>query len=407
MTRRVRIGQDEARRIACAAQAFDRPRPGARPDVRHFRRVLDRLSVLQLDFVNVLLPAHFLVIWSRLGPYDRSRFERFVYDSGEYTEQWAHEASIVPSRAWPLLHHRREDWQPHRNNPLHRLDDADRYLATVLDLVVKQGAVTAHDLPPVAGPKRRAGDWHRSMPRWALEHHFATGRLAVRSRRDNFQRVYDLPSRVIPPQHLAQRLDRDEARRRLLRQAADALGIATRQDLADYYRMSPAAARPRIEELVEAGDLRPVEVEGWAQPAYLAASARFPREIPGASLMSPFDPLVWYRPRAERLFGFHYRIEIYVPAAERRWGYYVLPFRCGDKIVARVDLKAERGASELRVRRAYLEEGEPARETASRLAAELRELADWLGLERVSVAPRGDFSKLLVRQECLKPPALR
>lgn len=403
----MRLSASEARRAALAAQGFDRPRPAGVSDARRFRRVIDTLGLLQLDFVNVLVPAHYLVIWSRLGGYERERLDRCLYGSGAYTEQWAHEASIVPADTWPLLEHRRRHWMPWKRNPLSSLADPERYLDEVLDEVRRNGPMTASDLPAVGGPKRKAGEWHRSIPRWALELHFGRGRVAVAGRLPNYQRLYDLPERVIPAEHLADTPEPAAARRRLLRRAAAALGIASAKDLADYYRMRPRDALPRIEELVEEGTLRRARVDGWDCDAFLHHSARIPARIDGRCLLSPFDPLVWYRPRLARLFGFHYRIEIYVPAARRQWGYYVLPFRRGDTIVARVDLKADRTAGALLVQRAHLEAGVSAAPVADDLAAELRELADWLGLERVSIRSRTDFARELGRRKCLNHRAQR
>jgi uncharacterized protein YcaQ len=381
--RRTSISAGEARRIALAAQGFDRRRPERADDIRHYRRAMQAIRVLQLDFVNVLVPAHFLMIWSRLGGYDRERFERYLYDSREFTEQWAHEASIVAAADWPLLEHRRRNWKPWKRDPLRTLEDPEAYLRQILSQVRRDGPVTANDLPAAASLPRKRGDWHRPVQRWALEHHFGQGRLGVRKRLPNFQRVYELPERLIDDAHRRTRFDTERAQRQLLRQSASALGVATLQDLADYYRMSPREAAPRVEELVEEGDLVPVRVEGWPQTAYLAPDVRIPRDIPGAALLSPFDPLVWFRPRAERLFDFHYRIEIYVPAAQRRWGYYVLPFRCGEHIVARVDLKADRANSRLLVQRAHYEDGHDKKKTESALTSELGALADWLGLDSV------------------------
>lgn len=395
MKGRVRLSAAEARRVALAAQDMHRERPACAPDARHFRRALAALQVLQLDFVNVLVPAHYLILWSRLGAYDRQRFDRLVYGRGDYTEQWAHEASIVPSDAWPLLEHRRAAYEPSKNNPLWKLGDKRRYLDAVLEQVHTEGALTAADLPPLPGPKRKPGDWHRSIPRWALEYHFARGDLAVSHRLGNFQRVYDLPERIIPPDSLAPSPGKEAADREMLRRAAAALGVATQRDLADYFRMSPRDAAPRIEELVEEGTLSCVEVENWQEPGYLSASARLPRAIEGASLLSPFDPIVWYRPRAERLFDFHYRIEIYVPAAKRKWGYYVLPFRLGDRIVARVDLKADRKAGRLLVLAAHEEPGVPTGDVADALAGELQALSEWLSLDTIRVTRRGDFARAL------------
>ncbi len=397
MTRRVRISAAEARRIALAAQGFDRPRPKATNDVRHYRRALAAITVLQLDFVNVLVPAHFLMIWSRLGAYNKQRFERFLYGSGDYVEQWAHEASVVAAGDWPLLAHRRRKFQQWKHSPLNSLPDREKYLRDILKQVRDQGETTSNDLPALARLKRKPGDWHRSMSRWAIEHHFGTGKLAVRRRLKNFQRVYDLPERIIDDAHRSFSVNKADAERELLRKASLALGIGTGRDITDYYRMNGRDTAPRIDELVEEGALTRVAVEGWSETAYLASGATLPRKIAGASLLSPFDPVVWYRPRAARVFGFEYRIEIYVPAAKRRWGYYVLPFRQGDAITARVDLKADRLASELLVQNAHLEPGAESSSTADALIRELRGLADWLNLERVKIKKASAFEKTLAR----------
>ena len=341
------------------------------------------VGVLQLDFVNVLLPAHFLILWSRLGAYDRPKCERFLYNSREYTEQWAHEASIVRAGDWPLLAYRRQAWRPWKRSPLKSLPDPEGYLRAILEQVRASGAVTANDVPAVPGPKRKPGEWHRPVQRWALEHHFGRGALGVRRRLGNFQRAYDLPERLIDDEHRDKRIGEHAARRELLRQSAASLGVATLQDLADFYRMSPRDAAPRLAELVEEGVLAPVDVEGWRDQGYLFEGASCPRSITGASLLSPFDPLVWFRPRAARIFGFEYRIEIYVPAAKRRWGYYVLPFRLGDRIAARVDLKADRKDGRLLVQSLHFEDGIDETETASALQAELESLATWLDLDEV------------------------
>jgi uncharacterized protein YcaQ len=397
MSRRVHISAAEARRIALAAQGFDRERPSRSPDVRHYRRAMAAIAVLQLDFVNVLVPAHFLMIYSRLGRYDRQQFERYLYDSGEHIEQWAHEASIVASSDWPLLSHRRSAFQQWKKSPLKKMPNSAAYLEDILHLVREQGDTTSNDLPAVQGPKRKPGDWHRSVPRRAIEHHFATGELAVRRRQKNFQRVYDLPQRVLGEALCRLTVEQDDADRALINKAASSLGIATLHDIADYYRMSNRDVMPRLQELLDAGDVTEVAVEGWTNTAYLAKGARLPRAIPGHSLLSPFDPVVWFRPRAARLFGFDYRIEIYVPEAKRKWGYYVLPFRQGDVITARIDLKADRQASRLLVQHAHLEAGADAVSTAAALVKELRLLADWLQLDEIHIKKANAFEKTLAR----------
>lgn len=361
----------------------------------HIRRVIDRLGLLQLDYVNVLVPAHLMVLFSRLGGYEIPRFHKLVYDGRDFTEQWAHEASIVPAELWPVLAHRREDYAPWPNSPIMKLAGRQQYLDEAMKIARARGPVTANDMPPAKSPKRKPGDWHRSLPRWALECHFGCGNVAVADRLANFQRVYDLPEKLIDECHLDRRLSRHGAQRELLRRAARASGIATLHDLADYYRMSPRDAAPRLAELVESGEVREVAVEGWSAPAYLARTARIPRSLAATTLLSPFDPVVWFRPRAERLFDFHYRIEIYIPAGKRRWGYYVLPFLMGDRIVARVDLKADRKNSALLVLASHRETHTDDAATIPALAKELRAVADWLELDSLKVSRRGVFARAL------------
>ncbi len=393
--RRTRLNIAEARRIALAAQGFDRQRPNSTPDVRHFRRVVETLGLLQLDYVNVLMPAHFLVLWSRLGAYDRSRFKKHLYRSGQFTEQWAHEASIVPVSTWPLLGYRRQCHEIHKHSPLRRMRSRTAYLDAALKQVQQDGPLTANDLPPVPGPRRKPGDWHRSIPRCALEYHFSRGSLVVADRLPNFQRVYDLPERVLHAEYLSRSVAKPDAQRELLQRAATALGVATLRDLSDYFRMSPREAAPRIAELVENGDINPVSVDGWEEQAYLSVDARLPRQIGGASLLSPFDPVVWFRPRALRLFNFHYRIEIYVPASKRKWGYYVLPFRVGDQIVARVDLKADRQNRTLLVLAVHEEAHSEQGTCLDALASELHALKTWLNLDAVCITKHNGFSRKL------------
>jgi uncharacterized protein YcaQ len=392
---RSKISLPAARRIALTSQGFDKPRPGTSVNAGHIRRVIRRLGLLQLDYVNVLTPAHLMVLFSRLGAYDVSRFHRTVYKGRDFTEQWAHEASIVPSELWPVLEHRRQDYRPWPNSPIMKLKGKARYLEEVLDVAQRKAPVTAQDMPAAKGPKRQPGDWHRSMPRWALEYHFGRGNVAVADRLPNFQRVYDLPENLIEAEHLQRKMTREESQRELLKRASCALGIGTMHDIADYFRMSPKEAAPRLAELVESGDVSEVEVDGWQMPAYLSATARKPRTVRYASLLSPFDPLVWFRPRAERLFDFHYRIEIYVPAKKRKWGYYVLPFLLDDRIVARLDLKADRKNSRLLVLASHAEEDIDEERTVEALTEELRVLAEWLQLAKIKVSRRGPFARKL------------
>ncbi len=396
MIRPKTISLDEARRLALAAQGFDRPRPAGRPDARHVRGVILRLGLLQLDFVTVVGPAHYQVLFSRLGPYDRALLDDLAYRRREFTEQWAHEASLLPVDAWPLLRHRMEVHRPRPYNFGPVLARHPEYAGRVLAEVRARGPLGAEELDhPEGGPRRLEHAWHGSVSRAMLEALFGQGALAVAGRRPDFSRLYDLAERVVPPEHLKRVVDPAEARRELLRRAARAHGVGTAADLADYFRMPVGEARPRLDELVEAETLRTVRVEGWREPAYLDPAARAPRRIDAAALLSPFDPLIWFRPRTQRLFGFEYRFEIFTPPATRRWGCYVLPFLLGDRLVARVDLKSDRPARRLRVVAAHLEPGVEPDRVAAALAAELRLLAGWLGLDGVAVARRAGFDRAL------------
>ncbi|MEQ9564048.1 MAG: crosslink repair DNA glycosylase YcaQ family protein [Woeseiaceae bacterium] len=382
----------EARQLALTAQGFG---PGARATLKDLPAVVRRLGLLQLDFVNVLVPAHYLVVHSRIGQYERERFDARICAGRQFTEQWAHEASIVPMDAWPLLEYRRKAFALGKNNPVNRIRNKVKYLEQVIEIINEKGPVTTADLPAVPGPSRKPGDWHRSVPRWALEYHFGAGRLAVTRRLPNFQRVYDLADRVVPKVHRERTLDKYAAQRELLLRAARASGVATLRDLADYYRIPVPEARPRVFELEEEGALVPVSVEGWVDDAWIVEPVAGFEPVDACALLSPFDPVVWYRPRAERLFDFHYRIEIYVPEHKRKWGYYVLPFLLGDRIVARVDLKADRARGQLLVRSAHAENGIDDDHVVSRLAGSLTELSAWLGLDSVKASRRGPFARKL------------
>lgn len=385
----------EARRLALASQGFAEARPAA-PDIDHVRSVIRRLGLVQLDYVNVLLPAHYLVFYSRLGSYPREHFEELVYQRREFTEHWAHEASVIPMESWPLLAYRRAQ---HRARPFgfqEFLDQHPEYALAALDHLRTRGALTPADLPdPQNRSRKLAESWFGTVPRAVLEAHFGRGHVSIANRLPNFTRVYDLSERVIPGEHLEHRVEVEEAQRRLLLMAAKAHGVAAAGDLADYFRMPMQDAKPRLLELVEAGLLEKVRVEGWRDAAYFYPGSRIPKAIEASSLLCPFDPVIWTRQRTERLFGFEYRFEIFVPQEKRRWGSYVLPFLLGDRLVARVDLKAERFDGRLAVLGSYLEPGVEPGEVAEALASELAALARWMGLNKVRVARRGDFAKTL------------
>ena len=400
------ISLSEARRIALGALGFDRSRP-RKVDGRQISRAIRDLGLVQIDFVNVLVPAHYLVLFSRLGPYDRSRFDEIVYRGGEFTEQWAHEACILPMETWPLLRHRMATFRVRPYGFETFLRENVQYVEWVHAQVRERGRLTAAELTPPDGIARRVRPeaWLGTndpfvtagvaVPRVVLEALFARGRLAIAERRPNFARAYDLAERLIPAEHHGRVLRSEDANRELVQLAAHAYGIGTADDLADYYRMSLREARPRIAELVEAKVLEEVQVEGWRGTAYLDRAARVPRRIDAASLLSPFDPVLWYRPRATRLFGFDYRIEIYTPPAQRKYGYYVLPFLMGDRLVARVDLKADRKEQRVLVLSAHLEPDTDASTVAESLGAELRTVGRWLNLDSVCVARKSAFERSL------------
>jgi uncharacterized protein YcaQ len=390
------LSLSEARRLALAAQGFDRARPAGRVGLAHLRRVIHQLGLLQIDSVNVLVRAHYLVPFSRLGPYDVRDLDRLVYGRREFAEQWAREASIVPVARWPLFRHRM-DGHDRRMHRLHAyMAGRPKYAARVLEDVRARGPVDAgHVLEPDGTRGRTTGWWGWTDAKAVLEGHFAAGRLAIARRTPTFARLYDLTERVVPAEHLTAAPDVVSAQHQLVLLAARALGVAIVDDLADYYRIPIRDARQRVAELVTRGDLREVRVEGWRAPAYMTPSASMPRRIDARAILSPFDPLVWFRPRTLRLFGLDYRIEIYVPRPKRKWGYYVLPFLLGDRVAARVDLKADRAGSALVVEASHLEPGMAGDEVALALASELQTIARWLSLDRVVVRRRGSLARAL------------
>lgn len=387
-----KISLATARRIALAAQGFADPRPGGAVNRGHLRRVLDRIGLLQIDSVSVLVRAHYLPLFSRLGPYPRELVDKAAWSrSRSLFEYWAHEASLLPVESYPLLRWRMARAAEHEGTYGHlaRFGRERRdYVETIYQAIAANGPTVASDLDGDKGP---GGWWGWGDAKHALEWLFWAGRITTTTRR-GFERVYDLTERVLPAAIWeAPQIEPAVAHRELLCIASRALGVATASDLRDYFRMSPEDAARPLAELVEAGELLAIRVEGWTQQAYLHNEARIPRRIEARALLAPFDPLIWERARTERLFGFRYRIEIYTPAEKRVHGYYVLPFLLGDRLVARVDLKSDRQANALRVLAAYQEPSAPA-ETAAALRQELTSMAAWLGLERLDI---GDGDGLL------------
>jgi len=351
--------------------------------------------VLQVDSVNVLQRAHYMPLYSRMGPYDVDLLRRAAEQRPRrVVEYWAHVQAFMPVELWPVMRHRMDDYRAKRGK-WGFVAANDELEANLLAELADRGASTARDLDAGLPRAKDNWGWNWSETRRMLDYLYTSGQVAIAGRNSQFEIRYDLPERVIPAAVLARPTPtRDQAALELVRRAARSHGVATVQDLRDYYRMPVADTAAAVATLVEEGELLPVAVAGWQRPAYLHRDARLPRRVGARALLSPFDPVVWERARTEALFDFHYRIEIYVPAEKRVHGYYVLPFLLGDRIVARVDLKADRKLGHLLVKGAYAEAAAPP-ETAEELSAELRRLAGWLGLSDVVVAPRGDLAPAL------------
>jgi uncharacterized protein YcaQ len=386
------LSPTEARRIALTAQGFNGRTRAEIVDAAPLPKAIRRLGLLQIDSVNVLVRAHYLPLFSRLGAYDRTALDALAAaKSKRFFEYWGHEASLLPVELQPLLRWRMArarrgvgTWGQLRVYAGERRPEAD----ALLDRIRSEGPLAASD---VEGSNARKGMWAWSDAKHALEWLFWSGLVAATHRRGSFERVYDLPERVLPRAVLDLPTPRGvDARRELIARAARALGVATADDLRDYYRIPAADAPLPIKQLVEDGTIVPVRVRGWRQMAYLHRDASAGRKLEGAALLSPFDPLVWRRPRTERLFGFRYRLEIYTPAHKREHGYYVLPFLLDGALVARVDLKADRKAGALIVLGTHMEPDAPA-SAAERLMDELRLMASWLALTTVVVAPAANL----------------
>ncbi|MGM1065770.1 winged helix-turn-helix domain-containing protein [Saccharothrix sp. Mg75] len=396
------MSADVARRIALGAQGFADPRPTGAPTRRHLQKVLSRVRLLQLDSVNVAVRAHYMPLFSRLGSYEPALLDDAAWAHSPrrprlLVEYWAHEASLVPVEDWPLFHSgaKRQGWW---RNYATVVEASPGLVDDVLAVVGELGPLGAGAIEKaLAGGVPRAKDhwgWNWSEVKKVCEYLFGSGVLTTGTRR-GFERLYDLTERVLPADVLARRVAPEEGARELVARAATALGVATEPDLRDYYRLDPARSRQAVAELVDAGVLEPVEVRGWTAPAYKHVEARVPRRVLGRALLCPFDPLIWERARTERIFDFFYRIEIYVPAPKRVHGYYVFPFLLDGELVGRVDLKADRAAGVLRVQSAFSEPTADVGRVAVELAAELRHMADWLELDDVVVAPRGDLAPAL------------
>ncbi len=394
---KTRISADEARRIALAAQGFAEPRPSARLDRRHLRRVIAQIGLLQIDSVNVLVRSHYMPLFSRLGGYAPELLDSSWLGAPanrELFEYWGHMASLMPFEMHPLLRWRMAQAADKNEDIFGRLNRSrPGFMQAALDEIRERGPLAAREITGAGASK--GGWWGWSDGKHALEALFAAGRVAAAGRR-GFERLYDLPERVIPARVLAMPTPAvEDAQRALMRIAARALGVGTEKDLCDYFRIRIGAGRPRIRELIETGELIRVSVEGWREPAFVARDAKSPRKVDASALLTPFDSLIWERARTERMFGFRYRIEIYTPSANRKYGYYVLPFLLGDRLVARVDLKSDRATRTLLVQGAHCEPGVRPSAVAEPLMRELVTIASWLGLEQIKVTRRGDLAKKL------------
>ncbi|MDT5069575.1 MAG: uncharacterized protein QOK02_5730 [Mycobacterium sp.] len=393
----MRLSADAARRTAVAAQGFAEAKPVGAVTRAHLRKLVSRIQVLQLDSVSVAVRAHYAPIFSRLGPYDREILEKAAWSHSAKSprllvEYWAHEAALMAVDDWPLLRWRMREYE-HGRWGTEIVKKNGRLAEDIVAAVTELGPSTAGQIEAhleVEQRGRKGPWWDRSDTKWVAEALWSSGVLTT-STRVGFARHYDLTERVLPPEVFAREVDDVEAVRQLVLRAAGALGVATEPDLRDYFRLNPKQSKPAVAALVASGELEEVDVDGWAAPAYLPAGQTVPRRDRGTALLCPFDPLIFFRPRVERVFGFHYRIEIYVPQPKRQFGYYVWPFLLDGRLVGRVDLKAERASGALNVVGAFTEPGQDAGYVAGALADELRSMASWLDLDDVTVGERGDL----------------
>lgn len=386
------ISAASARRISLAAQGFGIPRPAA-IGTRQLNGLMRRLGTLQIDSVNVFERSHYLPVVARLGPYDKALLDRLTLrPKAPYLEYWAHVATLIPRDDWPLWKWRMARMRDKYGKPGGWVAEHPKMIGFVLDELRANGPMAASDIEHDDNV-RRGPWWGLSDIKEALEYLFLFGDVVTAGRK-RFERVYALPAQILPPALLDAEVPADDAQRELVRRALGAHGVGTAKDIADYYRLYVATAARLLEELVGTGEAERVSVEGWKSPGYLAAGARIPRRIETAALLSPFDPVVWERDRVLRMFGFHYRIEIYTPAPKRLFGYYTLPALVDEAIVGRIDLKSDRQNGVLRVQSAWREPHAP-RGTEERLVPVLRELAAWQGLGDILVVDRGDLARNL------------
>ncbi|MFC9436751.1 winged helix-turn-helix domain-containing protein [Nocardia sp. NPDC057030] len=391
-----------ARRIALAAQGFT-----ARKPVRATRRsvlgVVEKTQLLQLDSVSAVVRAHYAPVFSRIGAYDRSLLEDAAWSHNarrprRLVEYWAHEAALIPVEDWPLMRWRMKRFENGRWSAATKVVERNPSLGSdILDVLTEVGPCTAGDVErhlELDKPRGGGSWWNLSDTKTICEQLFAAGALSI-DKRVSFARYYDLAERVIPPDILARTVSEEDAIRELLLRAATAHGIGTETDLRDYYRLQRSQTEPAIADLLDAGELHQVEVEGWDKPAYLREGAAIPRRVEGAALLCPFDPLIFFRARTERLFDFHYRLEIYTPEPKRVHGYYVFPFLLNGELVGRVDLRAERAAGRLSVPAAFAEPGHDTPATAHALTESLRDMADWLELDKVVIGSKGNLAPFL------------
>ncbi len=388
------LSRAQARRIGLAAQGFGERRPG-KVDGASLSRLLDKIALLQIDSVNVAVRAHYMPLFSRSGQYDLDVLHRAAGRAPRRVfEYWGHVASYIRTDLFPALRFRMSEAHPWGDvRRLHR--ERPDLMPQVLEDIRARGPLTARQIEDDAPRDRSHWGWNWSDVKEALEYLFMSGALSSAGRNAQFERMYDVTERVIPPEYYnAPTPTKAEAHRELLRAAAIANGVATAQCLKDYFRTKPEPTRQAIGELVEGGELVVVAIEGWKRVGYLHRDARLPRWVRAQALLTPFDPLIFERTRTEQLFGFRYRIEIYVPAHKRVHGYYVFPFLYGDRLVARVDLKSDRATDVLRVQGAFAEDQLPP-DAVPALASSLTQMAHWLGLEAVAVADRGDLAPAL------------